>query len=65
MAAPSPRALSRLKQLPLARLLTQASRTDRVIKGLAMGDAWSALTGLTGALAGALQATADSGRVAE
>jgi DNA polymerase-3 subunit delta len=64
-AAPSPRALSRLKQLPLARLLTQASRTDRVIKGQAMGDPWSALTGLTGALAGALQATPDSGRVAE
>jgi DNA polymerase-3 subunit delta len=64
-AAPSPRALSRLKQLPLARLLTQASRTDRVIKGLARGEPWSALTGLTGALAGALQATTDSGRVAE
>jgi hypothetical protein len=35
-----------------------------VIKGLAAGEAWSALTGLTGGLAGALQATADSGRVA-
>jgi hypothetical protein len=34
-----------------------------VIKGLAKGDAWSALTGLTGALAGALQASAESGRV--
>jgi DNA polymerase III subunit delta len=63
-ATPSPRALSRLKKLPLARLMVQASRTDRVIKGLAAGDAWSALTGLTGGLAGALQATADSGRVA-
>jgi DNA polymerase-3 subunit delta len=63
-ATPSPRALSRLKKLPLARLLKQASHTDRVIKGLAMGDAWSALTGLTGALAGALQAPAESGRVA-
>jgi DNA polymerase III subunit delta len=62
-AAPSPRALSRTKKLPLARLLVQASHTDRVIKGLAAGDAWSALTGLTGSLAGALQATADSGRV--
>jgi DNA polymerase III subunit delta len=62
-ATPSPRALSRLKKLPLARLLMQASHTDRVIKGLATGDAWSALTGLTGGLAGALQATADSGRV--
>jgi DNA polymerase III subunit delta len=63
-ATPSPRALSRLKQLPLGRLLMQASHTDRVIKGLAAGDAWSALTGLTGGLAGALQASADSGRVA-
>jgi len=63
-ATPSPRALSRLKKLPLAPLLLQASHTDRVIKGLVPGDAWSALTGLTGAFAGALQATADSGRVA-
>jgi DNA polymerase-3 subunit delta len=63
-ATPSPRALSRLRKLPLARLLRQASHTDRVIKGLAMGDAWSALTGLTGSLAGALQAPAESGRVA-
>jgi DNA polymerase III subunit delta len=61
---PSPRALARLKRLPLAPLLLQASHTDRVIKGLAPGDAWSAITGLTGALAGALQASADSGRVA-
>ena len=63
-ATPSPRALSRLKKIPLARLLTQASQTDRVIKGLAKGDAWSALTGLTGGLAGALQANVESGRVA-
>jgi DNA polymerase-3 subunit delta len=62
-ATPTPRALSRLKQLPLARLLIEASYTDRVIKGLAMGDPWSALTGLAGGLAGALQATKDSGRV--
>jgi DNA polymerase III subunit delta len=62
-ATPSARALSRLKKLPLAPLLLQAGHTDRVIKGLAPGDAWSALTGLTGAFAGALQATADSGRV--
>jgi hypothetical protein len=41
----------------------QARDTDRVIKGLSAGDPWSALTGLTGALAGALQATAESGRV--
>jgi DNA polymerase III subunit delta len=63
-STPSPRAAARLKQLPLSRLLMQASHTDRVIKGLAAGDAWSALTGLTGGLAGALQAGADSGRVA-
>jgi DNA polymerase III subunit delta len=62
-ANPSPRALSRMRSMPLARLILQASHTDRVIKGLAAGDAWSALTGFTGALAGALQATADSGRV--
>jgi DNA polymerase III subunit delta len=59
----SPRALSRMRSMPLARLLLQASHTDRVIKGLAAGDAWSSLTGFTGALAGALQASADSGRV--
>ncbi|HMH87025.1 MAG TPA: DNA polymerase III subunit delta, partial [Steroidobacteraceae bacterium] len=52
-ATPSARALSRLKKLPLAPLLMQASQTDRVIKGLSPGDAWSALTGLTGAFAGA------------
>jgi DNA polymerase III subunit delta len=62
-AAPSPRALSRLKKLPLAPLLMQAGHTDRVIKGLAAGDAWSALAGLTGAFAGALQANAESVRV--
>jgi DNA polymerase-3 subunit delta len=62
-ATPSPRALSRLKTLPLPRLLIQAGHTDRVIKGLAPGDAWSALTGLAGGLAGALQASAESGRV--
>lgn len=62
-ATPSGRAMGRLRRLPLAPLLLQASQTDRVIKGLEPGDAWSALTGLTGALAGALQANADSGRV--
>jgi DNA polymerase-3 subunit delta len=62
-ATPAPRALSRLGKLPLDRLLMQASHADRVIKGMAQGDAWSALTGLTGALAGALQATVESGRV--
>ncbi len=63
-ATPSATALARLGRLPLARLLRQAHHTDRVVKGLASGDAWTAITGLTGGLAGALQATADSGRVA-
>jgi DNA polymerase III subunit delta len=64
-ATPSPRALSRLKKLPLAPLLLRASHTDRIIKGLSQGDAWSALIGLTGAFAGALHANADSGRVSQ
>jgi DNA polymerase III subunit delta len=58
----SPRALSR-SGMPLARLIRQASHTDRIIKGLVRGDAWTALIGLTGGLAGALQAADDSGRV--
>ena len=62
-ATPGPRALARLNQLPLAGLLKQAGQADRVIKGLAAGDAWSALLGLTATLAGALQATPESGRV--
>ena len=37
---------------------------DRIVKGLASGDAWTALTGLTAGLAGALQPTGVSGRVA-
>jgi DNA polymerase-3 subunit delta len=63
-ATPSPRALSRRKKMPLARLLMQASFTDRVIKGQAAGDSWTVLTGLTARMAGALQAGSDSGRVA-
>jgi len=62
-ATPSARAQARMQKLPLAGLLLQAGVVDRVIKGLSPGDAWSALTGLTGALAGALQASAESGRV--
>jgi DNA polymerase-3 subunit delta len=62
-AKPSSAALARLPKLPLARLMVQSSRTDRVIKGVDPGDAWGAITGLTGAFAGALQATAESGRV--
>jgi DNA polymerase III subunit delta len=63
-ATPSPRALARIGKMPLARLLRQAHHTDRVVKGLAGGDAWTAITGLAGGMAGALQATLDSGRVA-
>jgi DNA polymerase III subunit delta len=62
-ASPSSQALARTARLPLARLMVQSSRVDRIIKGLAAGDAWSAITGLTCALAGALQATQESGRV--
>jgi DNA polymerase-3 subunit delta len=62
-ATPSSAALARLSKIPLARLLGQAHHTDRVIKGLAGGDAWTAITGLAAGMAGALQATADSGRV--
>jgi DNA polymerase-3 subunit delta len=62
-ATPSARALARARTLPLARLLVQAGHVDRVIKGLAAGDTWSAVTGLAAAFAGALQATAESGRV--
>jgi DNA polymerase III subunit delta len=63
-ATPSPRALARMGKMPLARLLRQAHHTDRVIKGLGSGDAWTSITGLAAAMAGALQATVDSGRVA-
>jgi DNA polymerase III subunit delta len=63
VAAPSLRALSRLQKMPLSKLLLQAGMADRVIKGLSAGDAWAAITGLTCAMAGALQATPESGRV--
>jgi len=63
-ATPSSAALARMSKIPLAQLLRQAHHTDRVIKGLAGGDAWTAVTGLAAGMAGALQATADSGRVA-
>ena len=63
-STPSPRALARLNGLPLGRLLAEASQTDRILKGLAPGDAWTALIALTVALAGALQPGRLSGRVA-
>jgi DNA polymerase III subunit delta len=62
-ARPSPRALSRSGTMPLARLIRQASQTDRIIKGVIRGDAWTAIIGLTGSIAGALRAAHDSGRV--
>ncbi len=63
-AKPSERGMSRIGTMPLGRLLRQAGQTDRIIKGLARGDAWTAIIGLTASMAGALQASRDSGRVA-
>jgi DNA polymerase-3 subunit delta len=63
-ATPAAPALKRLRTLPLDRLLREAHHADRVVKGLAGGDAWTAILGLTAGMAGALQGTADSGRVA-
>jgi DNA polymerase III subunit delta len=62
-ARPAPSALKRSGKMPLAQLLRQAGQTDRIIKGISPGDPWSAITALTGAMAGALQASQDSGRV--
>ena len=63
-AKPSPRALRRAGKMPLAALLQEAARVDRTIKGIAPGDSWSAIVSLTMGMAGALQATRESGRVA-
>ena len=63
-ATPSARAAARIGKMPLARLLRQANQTDRIIKGVARGDPWTAIIGLAGSMAGALQASAESGRVA-
>ena len=63
-ATPTAAALARVGKMPLARLLRQAHHTDRVIKGLSSGEPWTAITGLAAAMAGALQATVESGRVA-
>jgi DNA polymerase-3 subunit delta len=60
---PTPRALKRIGKMPLARLIRRAGRTDRTIKGIAPGDPWSEIIGLTAEMAGALQASPDSGRV--
>jgi hypothetical protein len=63
-ARPSARALARIGKMPLGRLLRQAALTDRIVKGVVRGDAWTAIIGLTASMAGALQACEDSGRVA-
>jgi len=63
-STPSAAALARLTRLPLAQLLKDAGHADRIVKGLAAGDTWTALTGLTAMLAGALQPVRVSGRVA-
>ncbi len=61
---PSAAALARIPRLPLARLLSEAGNVDRIIKGQARGDAWTALRALTAGLAGALHHSMLSGRVA-
>ncbi len=63
-ARPSPRAQKRLGKMPLGALLQEAARVDRTIKGIAPGDPWSSIVTLTLGMAGALQATRESGRVA-
>lgn len=62
-ATPSAQAQARSAHMPLARLMRQAQHVDRIVKGQAGGDAWTAVTGLAAAMAGALQATPESGRV--
>jgi|SRR5271165_95363 len=63
-STPSAAAQARVRDLPLASLLAEASRVDRIVKGNLQGDAWMGLTSLTATLAGALQPTMLSGRVA-
>ncbi len=60
---PSAAAHARLRELPLAGLLAEASLVDRIVKGNLRGDPWMGLTSLTATLAGALQPTMLSGRV--
>jgi DNA polymerase-3 subunit delta len=61
---PNPEALARLRELPLAALLREASSVDRIVKGQLRGDAWTALRALTAGFAGALHQSMLSGRVA-
>jgi DNA polymerase-3 subunit delta len=48
------RAVARTAGLPLEPLFVSAALADRQIKGQGRGDAWTSLTGLVAALAGAL-----------
>jgi len=61
---PNPEALSRVRHLPLAQLLREASSVDRIVKGQLRGDPWTALRALTAGFAGALHQSMLSGRVA-
>jgi len=63
-STPSAAAQSRLRDLPLASLLAEASLVDRIVKGNLQGDPWIGLTSLTATLAGVLQPAMLSGRVA-
>jgi DNA polymerase-3 subunit delta len=50
------RAVARTRGQPLGPLFQAAGRVDREVKGVARGDAWTSLTGLVAALAGAVPA---------
>ena len=60
---PNSTSLSRARSLPLSRLMREAGQVDRIVKGQARGDVWTALTALTAGLAGALHQRLLSGRV--
>jgi len=61
---PNPESLARVRNLPLAQLLREASSVDRIVKGQLRGDPWTALRALTAGFAGALHQSMLSGRVA-
>ncbi|MBS0613414.1 MAG: DNA polymerase III subunit delta, partial [Proteobacteria bacterium] len=60
---PNQVSMGRAPSLPLAQLLREAGHVDRIVKGQARGDVWTALTALTAGLAGALHHRLLSGRV--
>jgi len=60
---PNTTSMARARSLPLAQLLREAGHVDRIVKGQARGDVWTALTALTAGLAGALHHRLLSGRV--